>query len=67
MKNYKLSLARKDNDIREANPLLVDPKLFIDPEMRFRQYFCPSCATQVETEVILASSEPVWDKQLSVE
>jgi N-methylhydantoinase B len=67
LKNYKLLLVRKDNDIREANPLLVDPKIFIDPDVQFRQYFCPSCATQVETEVILAGSEPVWDKQLRIE
>jgi N-methylhydantoinase B len=65
-KNYKLQLIRKDNEVRQANPLSVDSKMFIDPEMQFRQYFCPSCAVQVETEVILATSEPVWDKQLRV-
>ena len=63
-KNYKLNLVRKDNNIQAANPLIVDPKLFIDPEVVFRQYFCPSCAVQIETEVLLASSEPVWDKEL---
>jgi N-methylhydantoinase B len=65
-KNYKLQLTRKDNDVRQANILSVDSKRFIDPEMQFRQYFCPSCAVQVETEVILATSEPVWDKQLRI-
>lgn len=64
--NYKLHLRRKDSDIRHANPLIIDSKKFIDPEVQFRQYFCPSCATQVETDVILATSEPVWDKQLKV-
>ena len=66
LKNYKLQLVRKNNDIRQANPLILDSKRFIDPEVQFRQYFCPSCAAQVETEVILATSEPVWDKQLQV-
>ncbi len=65
--NYKTNMVRKDNNIQEANPLIVDPKIFIDPEMVFRQYFCPSCAVQVETEVLLASSEPVWDKELFLE
>ena len=64
--NYKSGLVRKDNGIQEANPLIVDPKLFIDPEMVFRQFFCPSCATQIETEVVLAASDPVWDKQLAI-
>ena len=58
------NLVRRDNNIQAANPLIVDPKLFIDPEVVFRQYFCPSCAVQIETEVLLASSEPVWDKEL---
>ena len=62
--NYKSGLRHTESDIREANPLIVDPKIFIDPEMVFRQFFCPSCATQIETEVILASSNPVWDKKL---
>jgi N-methylhydantoinase B len=65
-KNYKLQLTRKDNDVRQANILSVDSKRFIDPEMQFRQYFCPSCAVQVETEVILATSERVWDKKLRI-
>jgi hypothetical protein len=62
--NYKERLVRRDNDVREANPLIVDSRLFIDPEMQFRQYFCPSCAAQIETEIILATSDPVWDKQV---
>jgi hypothetical protein len=61
-----MQLARRDNDLRQANSLSVDSKRFIDPQMQFRQYFCPSCAVQVETEVILATSEPVWDKQLRI-
>ena len=64
--NYKSNLVRKENSIQEANPLIVDPKLFIDPEVVFRQYFCPACATQIETEVLLATSEPVWDKQIGI-
>jgi N-methylhydantoinase B len=43
----------------------VDPATFIDDEVVFRQYICPGCATLLENEVILASSAPVWDKQLA--
>ena len=64
--NYKNGLSHVESDIREANQLIVDPKIFIDPKVVFRQFFCPSCATQIETEVILASSHPVWDKQLEI-
>jgi N-methylhydantoinase B len=62
--NYKTYAVRKDRPITDANPLIVDPDIFIDDEVVFRQYFCPGCATLLENEVILASSEPVWDKRL---
>jgi len=64
--NYKAYAVRKDRPITDANPLIVDPRIFIDDEVVFRQYFCPGCATLLENEVILASSEPVWDKRLFV-
>jgi len=62
--DYKNGLTRKDSNIQEANPLIVDPKLFIDPEVEFRQYYCPSCAVQIEAEVALTANESLWTKQL---
>jgi N-methylhydantoinase B len=62
--NFKEHVPCKVRPIEEANPLIVDPKTFIDDEVQFRQYFCPGCATLLENEVILASSPPVWDKQV---
>ena len=65
--NFKDHAVCKVRPIQDANPLIVDPSTFIDDEVVFRQYFCPGCATLLENEVILASSEPVWDKQVSAE
>lgn len=62
--NYKLHAVRKDRPIQDANPRIVDPAMFIDREVVFRQYFCPGCAVALENEVILADSDPIWDKQL---
>lgn len=62
--NYKLHAVRKDRPIQEANPCIVDPRLFIDRTMVFRQFYCPGCATLLENEVVLAESEPTWDKEL---
>jgi N-methylhydantoinase B len=64
--NFKESAVCKVRPIEHANPLIVDPRTFIDDEVVFRQYFCPGCATLLENEVILAESEPVWDKQVDV-
>jgi N-methylhydantoinase B len=63
--NYKLHAVRKDRPIQDANPRIVDPAMFIDREVVFRQYFCPGCAVALDNEVILAESPPVWDKQIS--
>lgn len=64
--NFKDHAARKVRPIQTANPLIVDPTIFIDDEVVFRQYFCPGCATLLENEVVLAESEPVWDKQVDL-
>ncbi len=63
--NYKLHAVCKDRPIQAANPRIVDPSMFIDREVVFRQYFCPGCAVALDNEVILADSEPIWDKQIA--
>lgn len=65
--NFKNHAVCKVRPIEDANPLIVSPATFIDDEVVFRQYFCPGCAVLLENEVILATSGPVWDKQLSVD
>jgi N-methylhydantoinase B len=62
--NFKERAVCRTLPIQEANPLIVDPRTFIDDEIVFRQYVCPGCATLLETEVVLAATPPVWDKQL---
>jgi N-methylhydantoinase B len=64
--NYKLQLARRDRALTEICPLNRDPKTYIDEEVVFREYACPGCATLIETEIILKSLPPVFDKQLRV-
>ena len=63
-RNFKEGAVRRDLPIQSANPLIVDPATFIDDEVVFRQYVCPGCATLLENEVVLARSDPVWDKEL---
>lgn len=64
--NFKDGAVAKVRPIQDANPLIVDPTIFIDDEVVFRQYYCPGCATLLENEVILADSEAVWDKQMDL-
>jgi N-methylhydantoinase B len=64
-RNFKEGAVVKERSVLDANPLIVDPSLFIDETMVFRQYFCPGCATLLENEIVLASTAAVWDKQLA--
>lgn len=63
--NYKRHALCERTPIQEAGPLLNDPEAYVDEEFEFRRYYCPGCATQLETEVILADSEPIHDKELT--
>ncbi len=65
--NFKSGAVMKERPIEQANPLIVDPRTFIDDWVVFRQYYCPGCAALLENEVVLASTPPVWDKQLAVQ
>ena len=63
--NFKSGAVMKERPIEDANPLIVDPRTFIDDDVVFRQYYCPGCATLLENEVVLAGTPAVWDKQLA--
>ncbi|MCP4330122.1 MAG: hypothetical protein GY791_16995 [Alphaproteobacteria bacterium] len=46
------------------SPVRGNPADYVDDEMAFRAYFCPGCATQIETEIILSELPPIWDIQI---
>jgi hypothetical protein len=56
---------RNDLPIEASNPIVGDPKRFIDPLPRFRQFCCPGCGLAVENEIALESEEPLRDIELS--
>jgi len=64
---YKEHLLQAVRPLQDANQLLVDPAHYIDEEMEYREYYCPGCGLMVENEVILASSEPVSDKEFTMD
>jgi N-methylhydantoinase B len=57
--NYRLVCATSARSISAIGNGHLDPSNFIDAEMEFREYACPSCATLFATEVSLASEEPL--------
>ncbi|WP_458204474.1 acetone carboxylase subunit gamma [Haladaptatus sp. NG-SE-30] len=65
--NYKLHALCERKPVAEAGPLVNDPTEYVDDELEFRQYYCPSCATLLTNEVIQAELEPIHDKQLYID
>ena len=40
---------------RETGPhIFADPAVYVDAEVVFRQYYCPSCYTALQSEVVPA-------------
>ncbi len=64
--NYKAACLRRDRPVAESNPLVGDPLRFIDEQVEFRQFHCPSCGGLVENEIAVASDPVMNDIQLKV-
>ena len=41
--NYKSGCMKRITDVRDVGLSPIDPKLFIDDEIEYREYFCPGC------------------------
>lgn len=65
--NYKAHAVRIDRPIQTANPLIGEPKRFIDADVAFRQFYCPACGGLIENEVCRADDPLLWDIELAVE
>ena len=62
--NYKLGCVRNDLPIEAANPIVGDPKRFIDPLPQFRQFCCPGCGLAIENEIAIESDPLLKDVEL---
>ena len=63
-RNYKERCARSDLPIQASNPLVGDPRRFIDPLPQFRQFSCPSCGALIENEIAVAEDPLLRDVEL---
>ncbi len=62
--NYKSSCIRNDLPIEAANPIVGDPKRFIDPTPQFRQFCCPGCGLAIENEIAIADDPLLRDVEI---
>jgi acetone carboxylase gamma subunit len=64
--NYKFQTVMKEESIQFSNPNNFDPRQYVDKDMVFRRFFCPHCATLLETEVNIKGEPPVWDINIKI-
>jgi len=65
--NYKLHCAVTEHPVSDTNPYVLDPKVYVDNEMVFRSYACPSCGLLLQIEIARPSDPPLWDIQLATD
>ena len=64
--DYKLGCNREDRRISTSNPLIGEPRDFINEVVECRQFSCPGCGTLIENEVAVASDPVLKDIDLRV-
>lgn len=64
--NFKLGALVRELPLTEANPHVRDPALYIDNKVVFRHFYCPSCATLLQTELAVDDESPQWDIRVEV-
>jgi N-methylhydantoinase B len=62
--NYKAGCVRNDLPIQASNPIVGDPRRFIDPVPQFRQFCCPGCGLAIENEIAVADDPVLRDVEL---
>ena len=62
--NYMLGCNREDRHISESNPLIGEPRDFINDDIEFRQFAYPGCGTLIENEVAVAGDPVLEDIEL---
>jgi N-methylhydantoinase B len=62
--NYKDGCVRNDLPIGASNPIVGDPRRFIDPLPQFRQFCCPGCGLAIENEIAIEGEPLLQDVEL---
>ncbi len=62
--NWKDGALVNELPIQEGNLLCPDPNRFVDDDVVFRQFACPTCVRLLDTEVRRREEPPLWDIRL---
>jgi N-methylhydantoinase B len=64
--NFKHGCVRNDLPITASNPIVGDPRRFIDPLPQFRVFCCPGCGLAIENEIAIAEDPPLRDVEVQM-
>jgi hypothetical protein len=59
--NYKAGALIRDRPLVDGNPNLLDPALFVDHDVQFREVICPQTGRLLQTEIVVDGAPPQWD------
>jgi N-methylhydantoinase B len=59
--NWKAHALLDEQPVQVSNPLIGDPKRYIDAPVRFRRYLCAGCGAQLDTEIAVGDDAPLAD------
>ena len=55
-----------DEPIAESNILIRDPALHVDAPVRLRRFFCPTCGSLIDAEIVVGDAPPNVDFELVI-
>jgi N-methylhydantoinase B len=59
--NYKRHCLYRERPVEEVGRLFNDPRRFVDDDIVFREFLCPTCGGLFDTEINRRSEPPVHD------
>jgi N-methylhydantoinase B len=65
--NYKLGCIKKITGVEEVGLSPIDPALFIDDEIVYKEYFCPGCGLIFQGDFCKEEDVDIWDIHLVIE
>ncbi|MFB6172889.1 MAG: acetone carboxylase subunit gamma [Haloarculaceae archaeon] len=67
--NYKKHSAMRTGPVTDIGPVFTDPEEIYEeaPDVEFRQFFCPNCATLLDYEVVPEDEPILHDLDIDVD
>jgi len=65
-KNYKSGCITRETELDEVGLVPIDPAIFIDDHIVYREYFCPQCGLLLQGDFRRKTDPDKWDIQLKM-